>query len=69
MIFQLLTGFFDLDWLHFLVEASQALSASAPFLMASSGLSPSDMQPGKSGKLIRQPPPSALLNGASSNVF
>lgn len=35
-----------------------AETASRPLAMASSGVSPSDMQPGKSGKTISQPPPS-----------
>jgi uncharacterized heparinase superfamily protein len=44
----------------------QAETASRPLTMASSGVSPSDMQPGKSGKTINQPPPSSFSRGRSS---
>lgn len=36
---------------------SHAATASRPLAIASSGVSPSDIQPGRSGKVISQPPP------------
>jgi hypothetical protein len=42
----------------------QALIASRTFESASSGVSPSDMQPGKSGTVATKPPPSSPASGS-----
>src|SRR5690625_4321602 len=51
------------------IAAIQASSASLPFAIACSGVSPSDMHPGKSGNEINHPPPSSLESGRIWNGY
>ena len=63
------SGFFRFDLAHFSLAAIQAFSASAALRRASSGGSPSYMQPRRSGKEASQPPPSSSVSGRSSTLF
>src|ERR1700691_2414159 len=54
---------------HSLAASIQETMASCTFFSASSGVSPSDMQPGKSGTVARQPPPSVSARRSMRTAY